>query len=53
VNNAGFNIKGDVEFATIEQYKKCHEVNLYGMIRVIKACLPYIRKAKGKADLSF
>ncbi|OWF53402.1 D-beta-hydroxybutyrate dehydrogenase, mitochondrial-like [Mizuhopecten yessoensis] len=48
VNNAGFNIYGDVELATIEQYKKCMDVNLYGMIRVTKACLPLIRKCKGR-----
>lgn len=48
VNNAGFNIYGDVELVTIDQYKKCMDVNLYGMIRVIKACLPLIRKCKGR-----
>ncbi|XP_033735487.1 D-beta-hydroxybutyrate dehydrogenase, mitochondrial-like [Pecten maximus] len=48
VNNAGFNIYGDVELVTIDQYKKCMDVNLYGMIRVTKACLPLIRKCKGR-----
>ena len=47
VNNAGFNIPGDVELSTIEQYKKCADVNLYGMIRVIKAFLPMIRASQG------
>ncbi|XP_060070619.1 D-beta-hydroxybutyrate dehydrogenase, mitochondrial-like [Ylistrum balloti] len=48
VNNAGFNIYGDVELVTINQYKKCMDVNLYGMIRVTKACLPLVRKCKGR-----
>ena len=48
VNNAGFNIRGDVELSTVDQYKKCAEVNLYGMIRVIKAFLPMIRASRGK-----
>ncbi|XP_069118570.1 D-beta-hydroxybutyrate dehydrogenase, mitochondrial-like isoform X1 [Argopecten irradians] len=48
VNNAGFNIYGDVEFVSIDQYKKCMDVNLYGMIRVTKSCLPLIRKCKGR-----
>ncbi|XP_033733591.1 D-beta-hydroxybutyrate dehydrogenase, mitochondrial-like [Pecten maximus] len=48
VNNAGMNFPGDVELATVDQYKKCAEVNLYGMIRVIKTFLPLIRKSKGR-----
>ncbi|KAK3098923.1 hypothetical protein FSP39_024300 [Pinctada imbricata] len=48
VNNAGFNIFGDVEHATIEQYKTCAEVNLYGPIRIIKTLLPLVRKSKGR-----
>ncbi|XP_033735856.1 D-beta-hydroxybutyrate dehydrogenase, mitochondrial-like [Pecten maximus] len=48
VNNAGINFPGDVELATVDQYKKCAEVNLYGMIRVIKTFLPMIRKSKGR-----
>ena len=41
MNNAGFYIPGDVELSTIEQYKKCADVNLYGMIRVIKGIPTY------------
>ncbi|XP_069118094.1 D-beta-hydroxybutyrate dehydrogenase, mitochondrial-like isoform X1 [Argopecten irradians] len=48
VNNAGMNFPGDVELATVDQYKKCAEVNLFGMIRVIKAFLPHVRKSKGR-----
>ena len=52
VNNAGFYIPGDVELSTIEQYKKCADVNLYGMIRVIKAFLPMIRASQGAYTIS-
>jgi len=38
---------GDIELATIDQYKQCADVNLFGMIRMIKACLPFIRQSKG------
>ncbi|XP_060069039.1 D-beta-hydroxybutyrate dehydrogenase, mitochondrial-like [Ylistrum balloti] len=48
VNNAGVNLPGDVELATVEQYRKCAEINLYGAIRIIKAFLPFIRKSKGR-----
>ncbi|XP_033733587.1 D-beta-hydroxybutyrate dehydrogenase, mitochondrial-like [Pecten maximus] len=48
VNNAGMYFPGDVELATVDQYKKCAEVNLYGMIRVTKAFLPLIRKSRGR-----
>ncbi|XP_021353477.1 D-beta-hydroxybutyrate dehydrogenase, mitochondrial-like [Mizuhopecten yessoensis] len=48
VNNAGIDFPADVELATVDQYKRCAEVNLYGMIRVIKAFLPMIRKSKGR-----
>lgn len=49
VNNAGINLPGDVELATVEQYRKCADVNLYGPIRVIRAFLPLIRASKGRA----
>ncbi|XP_033735859.1 D-beta-hydroxybutyrate dehydrogenase, mitochondrial-like isoform X2 [Pecten maximus] len=48
INNAGINMPGDVELATIEQYQKCADVNLYGPIRVIRAFLPLIRESKGR-----
>ncbi|XP_060069077.1 D-beta-hydroxybutyrate dehydrogenase, mitochondrial-like [Ylistrum balloti] len=48
VNNAGINFPADVELATVDQYKKCAEVNLYGMIRIIRGFLPMIRKSKGR-----
>lgn len=48
VNNAGVSTFGDVEFTSMETYKQISEVNLWGTIRVTKALLPLIRKAKGR-----
>uniref|UniRef100_A0A3Q2ECZ6 3-hydroxybutyrate dehydrogenase, type 1 n=1 Tax=Cyprinodon variegatus TaxID=28743 RepID=A0A3Q2ECZ6_CYPVA len=48
VNNAGVSTFGEVEFTSVESYKQVSEVNLWGTIRVTKAVLPLIRKAKGR-----
>nr|KAG5714660.1 hypothetical protein BaRGS_000148 [Batillaria attramentaria] len=48
VNNAGIMSLGDVEFTTVDSYKKVADVNLFGMIRITKACLPLIRAEKGR-----
>lgn len=48
VNNAGISTFGEVEFTTMDTYKQVSEVNLWGTIRVTKAFLPLIRRAKGK-----
>ncbi|KAK3580401.1 hypothetical protein CHS0354_001521 [Potamilus streckersoni] len=48
VNNAGIYAHGEVELSIIDAFKKCAEVNLYGLIRVTKAFLPLIRKSKGR-----
>uniref|UniRef100_A0A3Q3IZA4 glycogenin glucosyltransferase n=1 Tax=Monopterus albus TaxID=43700 RepID=A0A3Q3IZA4_MONAL len=48
VNNAGMSTFGEVEFTSIDTYKQVSEVNLWGVIRVTKAVLPLIRRAKGK-----
>uniref|UniRef100_A0AC11DMY5 3-hydroxybutyrate dehydrogenase 1 n=1 Tax=Ovis aries TaxID=9940 RepID=A0AC11DMY5_SHEEP len=48
VNNAGISTFGDVEFTSMETYKEVAEVNLWGTVRVTKAFLPLIRRAKGR-----
>lgn len=47
VNNAGVSTFGEVEFASLDDYKKVAEINLWGTVRVTKAFLPLIRRAKG------
>ncbi|KAG8445106.1 hypothetical protein GDO86_010031 [Hymenochirus boettgeri] len=48
VNNAGISTFGEVEFTSMKTYKEVAEVNLWGTVRVTKACLPLIRRAKGR-----
>ncbi|XDV46898.1 hypothetical protein PO909_016702 [Leuciscus waleckii] len=48
VNNAGISTFGEVEFTSMDTYRQVSEVNLWGTIRVTKAFLPLIRRAKGR-----
>lgn len=47
VNNAGVSAFGEVEFTSIDKYKEVADVNLWGTVRVTKAFLPLVRRAKG------
>lgn len=47
VNNAGIDLYGDVEFLTLDLYRRVADVNLFGTISVTKTFLPLIRKSKG------
>ena len=46
VNNAGYGSYAFVETANIDQMKRMFEVNVWGMIRVSQAVLPYMREKK-------
>ncbi|OXB63987.1 hypothetical protein ASZ78_014751, partial [Callipepla squamata] len=48
VNNAGVSTFGEVEFTSLDSYKEVTEINLWGTVRVTKAFLPLIRRAKGR-----
>ncbi|XP_040284257.1 D-beta-hydroxybutyrate dehydrogenase, mitochondrial-like [Bufo bufo] len=48
VNNAGISTFGEVEFTSLDTYKKIADVNLWGTIRVTKAFLPLVRQGKGR-----
>ena len=50
VNNAGFNVMGDVEWLTVPLYHKAVNVNFYGAVRVTREFLYLVRKAKGKSS---
>ena len=47
VNNAGFNVMGDVEWLTVNLYQKAMNVNFYGAVRTIRSFLYLIRQSKG------
>ena len=44
VNNAGLGLYGPVAELTAEQLHANFEVNVYGVLRCIQACLPHIRR---------
>ena len=46
VNNAGFGSYGPIEMVSIEDAKKQFEVNVYGLARMTKLVIPYMRKNK-------
>ncbi len=47
VNNAGYAAVGAFEYATTEQVKKQFDVNVFGLMNVTRAVLPYFRKKGG------
>ena len=48
VNNAGVNLRSDVELTSMKYFERLNDVNYLGMVRVTKQFLPLIRQAKGK-----
>ncbi|XP_041364987.1 D-beta-hydroxybutyrate dehydrogenase, mitochondrial-like [Gigantopelta aegis] len=48
VNNAAINYIGDVEFSSMDAYRRVGEVNLYGTINMTKQFIPLVRTAKGR-----
>jgi NAD(P)-dependent dehydrogenase (short-subunit alcohol dehydrogenase family) len=47
VNNAGHGLLGAVEEATDEEVRNVFETNVFGLLRVTRAILPYLRKQRG------
>lgn len=48
VNCAGFGISGAIEFTSTEEAKRLFDVNFFGMVNVNRACIPHLRKTKGR-----
>src|SRR5580693_2447589 len=46
VNNAGYGIAGALEEATEAEFMPVFETNVFGLIRVTRAFLPYLRKQR-------
>jgi len=49
VNNAGIGAQGTVEDNEIDEWRHVFDVNVFGMVRMSKACLPHLRKSKNPA----
>ena len=48
VNNAGWATFGHVEWTALETYDKIVDINVMGVIKGVKACLPLIRCGRGR-----
>ena len=46
VNNAGFGLAGAFEDCTVEEVKAQFETNVFGVVRVCRTVLPYMRQRK-------
>lgn len=46
INNAGYGMAGCLEVVTIEEAKEVFDVNVWGVVRVLQAVLPHMRKQK-------
>ncbi|MEU4448865.1 SDR family oxidoreductase [Actinosynnema sp. NPDC050801] len=49
VNNAGIGAQGDVTAATDEEWLRVFDVNVFGMARVARACVPHLRGSRAAA----
>jgi NAD(P)-dependent dehydrogenase (short-subunit alcohol dehydrogenase family) len=49
VNNAGIGAQGTVEENEIDEWRRVFDVNVFGMVRMSKACLPHLRRSKNPA----
>lgn len=48
VNNAGVAIGGPLEYLPTERWQHQFDVNVFGQVRVTRAALPLLRRAKGR-----
>lgn len=48
VNNAGYALTGPLENTTLDDLRHQFEVNLVGVHRMVRACLPYLHEAGGR-----
>lgn len=46
VNNAGIGAQGTVEDNPDEEWRRVFEVNVFGLVRVTRAALPYLRRSE-------
>lgn len=49
VNNAGIGAQGDVGSNTDDEWREVFDVNVLGVVRVSRACLPYLRESPAAA----
>lgn len=47
VNNAGYCLLGPLEATSMEQIRQQYETNVFGLMHMIKICLPHLREVGG------
>lgn len=48
VNNAGVAGGGPIEFVSVDAVRRLFEINVFGLLAVTQACLPLLRRARGR-----
>jgi short-subunit dehydrogenase len=51
VANAGFGVVGPVEKLGVDDFRRQFDTNVFGVLETIKACLPELRKTRGRLVL--
>ena len=51
VANAGFGVVGTLEELGVEDYRRQFETNVFAVLETVKACLPELRKTRGRLVL--
>jgi 2-keto-3-deoxy-L-fuconate dehydrogenase len=49
INNAGIGAQGTVETNPLDEWRHVFEVNVFGMVRVLRAALPHLRRSSRAA----
>ena len=49
INNAGIGAQGTVEDNSDDEWRRVFEVNVYGMVRVARSALPFLRQSRHAA----
>ena len=53
VNNAGYGLLSAVEEASDDEIKRNYETNVFGLLKVTRAVLPYMRKQRAGHVINF
>jgi NAD(P)-dependent dehydrogenase (short-subunit alcohol dehydrogenase family) len=53
INNAGMHLGGPIEEAPEELFRRQMETNVYGLVHVLQAALPYLRSNPGSTIVNF
>jgi NAD(P)-dependent dehydrogenase (short-subunit alcohol dehydrogenase family) len=49
INNAGIGAQGTIEENAIDEWQRIFDVNVFGIVRLTRACLPHLRKSPSAA----